>query len=47
MATRRLKGTSNNSQFVTPAQAGVQLCQELMDSCLRRNDIFRGRLNYY
>jgi hypothetical protein len=39
------KGTSNNFQFVTPAQAGVQLCQELMDSCFRRNDIFRGSLN--
>jgi len=39
-----IKGTSNNFQFVTPAQAGVQLCQELMDSCFRRNDIFRGSL---
>jgi len=41
------KGTSNNFQFVTPAQAGVQLCQELMDSCFRRNDIFRGSLKFY
>ena len=41
----KLKGTSNNFQFVTPAKAGVQLCQELMDSCFRRNDIFRGSLN--
>src|SRR4030042_6902092 len=40
-----LKGTSNNSQFVTPAKAGVQYSQELMDSCFRRNDIFRGTLN--
>jgi hypothetical protein len=40
----RLKGTSNNSKFVTPAKAGVQFFQELMDSCFRRNDIFRGRL---
>ena len=39
-----LKRTSNNSQFVTPAQAGVQLCREVMDSCFRRNDIFRGSL---
>ena len=41
---RRLKGTSNNYQFVTPAQAGVQRCQEVLDSCFRRNDIFRGYL---
>jgi len=40
----RIKGTSNNFQFVTPAQAGIQLCQDLMDSCFRRNDIFRGSL---
>jgi hypothetical protein len=41
------KGTSNNSQFVTPAQAEVQLSRELMDSCFRRNDIFRGSLKFY
>ena len=41
------EGTSNNFQFVTPAQAGVQLCQELMDSCFRRNDIFRGSLEFW
>jgi phosphoserine phosphatase len=39
-----LKGTSNNYQFVAPAQAGVQGCQMLMDSCFRRNDIFRSSL---
>ena len=38
-------GTSINFQPVTPAQAGVQECQKLMDSCFRRNDIFRGSLN--
>ncbi len=43
--TNAFKGTSNNSQFGTPAHAGVQLCRELMDSCFRRNDIFRGSLN--
>ncbi len=37
-------GTSNNLQFVTPEEARVQSCQSLMDSCLRRNDIFRGCL---
>ena len=46
MINIKLKGTSNNFQFVTPAQAGVQLCQELMDSCFRRNDIFRDSLNF-
>jgi len=40
-----LKGTSNNSKFVTPAQAGVQYYYALLDSCFRRNDIFRGSLN--
>jgi hypothetical protein len=35
-------GTSNNLQFVTPAEAGAQSCQRLMDSCLRRNDMFGG-----
>ena len=39
-----LMGTSNNYQFVTPAYAGVQLFQRLVDSCFRRNDIFRGSL---
>jgi len=39
-----LKGTSNNSKFVTPAQAGVQYYYALLDSCFRRNDIFRGSL---
>ncbi len=42
-----LKGTSNNSQFVTPVQAGVQLCREVMDSCFRRSDIFRGGLKLH
>ena len=39
-----IKGTSNNSKFVTPAKAGVQLFRGLLDSCFRRNDIFRGCL---
>jgi len=37
-------GASNNYEFFTPAQAGVQYYQDVMDSCLRRNDIFRGSL---
>ena len=35
---------SNNYQFVTPAQAGVQYCWGSLDSCFRRNDILRGGL---
>jgi len=37
-------GTSNNSHSVTPAQAGVQEFQHIMDSRLRGNDIFRANL---
>lgn len=40
-------GTSNNSQFVSPARAGVQSCRDLMDSCFSENDIFRGSLICY
>ena len=40
-----LKGTLLISNIVTPYEAGVQLCQKLVDSCFRRNDIFRGSLN--
>ena len=36
--------TSNSYQFVTPAQAGVQCYQDILDSCFHRNDIFRGSL---
>jgi len=42
-----LKETSNNSKFVTPVKTGVQSYQELLDSGFRRNDIFRGSLNFY
>ena len=41
---RVVKGTSNNSHSVTPAQAGVQEFQHIMDSRFRGNDIFRGTL---
>ena len=40
-------GTSNNSNFVIPSKAGVQYFQCVMDSCFRRNDIFRGSLIYF
>lgn len=36
------KGPSHHSIFVTPAKAGVQSCQRILDSCVRRNDAFRG-----
>jgi hypothetical protein len=42
----KLKGTSNNYQSVTPAQAGVQQRQKLLDFCFCRNDIFRGCFNH-
>jgi len=40
------KVTSNNSHSVTPAQAGVQEIQLIMDSRFRWNDIFRGTLKF-
>ncbi|GEM_PF-1506379 len=39
-----LKGTFNNSKFVTPAKTGVQPYREPLDSGFCRNDIFRGNL---
>ena len=39
-----IKGTSNNSHSVTPAQAGVHLLQYIIDSRFHGNDIFRGIL---
>ncbi len=41
-----IKGTSNNSKFVTPVKTGVQSYQGLLDSGFRRNDIFRGGLKF-
>lgn len=36
------KGPSHHPIFVTPAKAGVQSFQRIQDSCVRRNDAFRG-----
>lgn len=36
------KGPSHHSIFVTPAKTGVQSFQRVLDSCVRRNDAFRG-----
>jgi len=42
--TLNVKGTSNNYQFVTPVQAGVQWCQGVLDSCFRRD--FNGTIYF-
>jgi hypothetical protein len=43
-AILNIKGISNNSHSVTPAQAGVRGFQDIMDSRFRGIDIFRGTL---
>jgi hypothetical protein len=42
---KNIKGTSNNSYSVTPAQAEVQVLQYIIDSRFHGNDIFRGILD--